>query len=257
MHKAWCNTSKTIDDRVDALVAEIELSEIPALLTAREGGGGSPGPSGAIKRLGLPEYDWGVNCIHGVQTTCINNTRGDLVCPTSFPNPNALGAGFNSSMWREMGKIIGYELRALWINGATEASSWSGQPHAGLDCWSPNINIARDPRWGRNQEVPSEDPYVNGVFGMQYTRGLQRNDAIDAARVQAIVTMKHWDAYTLEDSDGFTRHDFDAKVDNYTLADTFLPAWRASIVDGGAKVSCRLCTVTFHANLAHSLTRSP
>lgn len=231
----WCDTSKTIDDRVDALIAEIDLSEIPALLTAREGGGGSPGPSGAIARLGLPEYDWGVNCIHGVQTTCINNTKGQLVCPTSFPNPNSLGAGFNSSMWKEMGRIIGYELRALWINGATEASSWSGKPHAGLDCWSPNINIARDPRWGRNQEVPSEDPYMNGVFGVQYTQGLQRNDAVDAKRVQAIVTMKHWDAYTLEDADGFTRHNFDAKINNYTLADTFLPAWRASIVEGDAK----------------------
>ena len=85
--------------------------------------------------------------------------------------------------------------------------------------------------------MPSEDPYVNGVFGTEYTRGLQRNDAVDAARVQAIVTMKHWDAYTLEDADGFTRHNFSAAIDNYTLADTFLPAWRASIVDGGAKAS--------------------
>ena len=113
------------------------------------------------------------------------------MCPTSFPNPNALGATFNASMWKEMGplfghhtfwktsvglvphmpidiesifscfycddlgSIIGVELRSLWLQGATEASTWSGQPHAGLDCWSPNVNIARDPRWGRNQEVLS------------------------------------------------------------------------------------------------------
>ena len=89
----------------------------------------------------------GVNCIHGVQTTCGTNDAGEPMCPTSFPNPNALGASFNESAWKEMGHIIGVELRSLWLHGATEASSWSGKPHAGLDCWSPNVNINRDPRW--------------------------------------------------------------------------------------------------------------
>ena len=75
------------------------------------------------------------------------------MCPTSFPNPNALGATLNKSLWHSMGSIIGTELRSLWLQGVTEASAWSGRPHAGLDCWSPNVNINRDPRWGRNQEV--------------------------------------------------------------------------------------------------------
>ena len=66
------------------------------------------------------------------------------MCPTSFPNPNALGATFNKSMWRAMGAVIGTELRSLWLQGVTEAGSWSGRPHAGLDCWSPNININRE-----------------------------------------------------------------------------------------------------------------
>ena len=64
------------------------------------------------------------------------------MCPTSFPNPNALGASFNKSAWKEMGQIIGRELRSLWLQGETEASSWSGRPHAGLDCWSPNVNVS-------------------------------------------------------------------------------------------------------------------
>eukprot|EP00316_Scyphosphaera_apsteinii_P008097 CAMPEP_0119344274 /NCGR_PEP_ID=MMETSP1333-20130426/106888_1 /TAXON_ID=418940 /ORGANISM="Scyphosphaera apsteinii, Strain RCC1455" /LENGTH=841 /DNA_ID=CAMNT_0007356709 /DNA_START=446 /DNA_END=2971 /DNA_ORIENTATION=+ len=233
--KAWCDVTLSIDERVESLIDAISLDEIPPLLTAREGGGGSPGPSGAIPRLNLPEYDWGVNCIHGVQTNCIHNSSGAVSCPTSFPNPNALGAGFNSSMWHEMGRIIGWELRSLWLHGATEAGTWSGRPHAGLDCWSPNINIARDPRWGRNQEVPSEDPTLNGVFGAMYTQGLQRNMGVDPKRLQAVVTLKHWDAYTLEDADGFTRHNFDAQVDAYTLSDTYLPAWHTSVVEGGAR----------------------
>lgn len=229
----FCDVTKPIDERVDDLISRIEMDEIPPLLTAREGGGDSPGPPGNISRIGLPEYDWGVNCIHGVQTTCTTGTDGSPRCPTSFPNPNALGATFNASMWKEMGSIIGRELRALWVTGATEASSWSGKPHAGLDCWSPNININRDPRWGRNQEVPSEDPYINGVFGTSYTVGLQ--NGTDPRYLQAVVTLKHWDAYSLEDSDGFTRHSFNAVVDNYTLADTFLPAFKMTVVEGGAK----------------------
>jgi hypothetical protein len=91
-------------------------------------------------------YDWGVNCIHGVQTTCAVDDAGVTHCPTSFPNPVSLGAAWNASMYHEMGAIIGTELRALWLDGETEASPWSGKPHAGLDCWSPNINLNRDPR---------------------------------------------------------------------------------------------------------------
>jgi hypothetical protein len=157
-HFPFCNTSLSISDRVDNLISLLKDDEIPALLTAREGGGGSPGPPGNVSRIGLPEYDWGVNCIHGVQTTCGTNDAGEPMCPTSFPNPNALGASWNKSAYREMGHIIGVELRSLWLHGATEASSWSGKPHAGLDCWSPNVNINRDPRWGRNQEVHNTLP---------------------------------------------------------------------------------------------------
>lgn len=182
----YCDTSKSVNERVDALIALIHDDEIAPLLTAREGGGGSPGPSGAIDRLGLPEYDWGVNCIHGVQTTCGTGSDGQPRCATSFPNPVSLGSSWNTSMYREIGHIIGVELRSLWLHGATEASSWSGKPHAGLDCWSPNININRDPRWGRNQEVTSEDPYANGVFGREYTIGLQKGE--DDKFLQAVVT---------------------------------------------------------------------
>lgn len=227
----FCNASLPLEMRVDDLISRLRPHEIPPLLTAREGGGRSPGPPGNISRLGLPEYDWGVNCVHGVQTTC-GRVGGAVRCPTSFPNPNALGAAFNGSLWRAIGTAIGVELRSLWLQGATEADPWSGRPHAGLDCWSPNINVARDPRWGRNQEVPSEDPYVNGRFGEEYTRGLQRGE--DPRFLQAIVTLKHWDAYSLEGSDGFTRHNFNARVSKYSLASTYLPAFRRAVVEGGA-----------------------
>ena len=84
-----------------------------------------------------------------MQSTCKGET-----CATSFPNPNSLGASWNMTNVRVMGGYIGREARALWLAGATETRAWSGRALIGLDCWSPNININRDPRWGRNQEVP-------------------------------------------------------------------------------------------------------
>jgi len=232
----FCEVTKSTEDRVEDLISRLNDDEIPALLTARQGSGGSPGPPGNISRLGLPEYDWGVNCLHGVQTSCVKTVGGDVKCPTSFPNPVNFGATWNDSHSFVMGQVIADELRALWLAGATEYSSWSGRPHAGLDCWSPNINIARDPRWGRNQEVPSEDPLINGRFGSGYTQGLQGGSEVasDEKYVKAVVTLKHWDAYGLEDSDGFTRHNVDAKVSNYTLQDTFWPAWKQSVQEGKA-----------------------
>ena len=102
-HFPFCNVSLSIEQRVENLISLLKDDEIPPLLTAREGGGGSPGPPGNVSRIGLPEYDWGVNCIHGVQTTCGTNTNGTMVCPSSFPNPNALGASFNRSMFLNIG----------------------------------------------------------------------------------------------------------------------------------------------------------
>jgi beta-D-xylosidase 4 len=142
---------------------------------------------------------------------------------------------WNTSLFYQLGAVIGIETRALWLAGAVEASAGSGRPHIGLDAWSPNININRDPRWGRNVEVPSEDPLVNGLFGQLYTQGIQVNDALDPTYLQAVVTLKHWDAYSLEDSDGFTRHNFNAVVSSYALADTFFPAFKRAVVQGGAK----------------------
>jgi beta-glucosidase-like glycosyl hydrolase len=100
----------------------------------------TPGNSKAIDRLSLPSFDWGLNCLHGVQSTCPGTS-----CPTSFPNPVSFGATFNMTNARAMGAIMGRELRALWSLGAQEEGSFGGGGVAGLDCWSPNININRDP----------------------------------------------------------------------------------------------------------------
>eukprot|EP00123_Amoebidium_parasiticum_P014893 comp22688_c0_seq2/m.35130 comp22688_c0_seq2/g.35130 ORF comp22688_c0_seq2/g.35130 comp22688_c0_seq2/m.35130 type:complete len:436 (-) comp22688_c0_seq2:9-1316(-) len=218
----FCNVSLPMDTRIKDLISRLTLEEKPPMLIARQS------PKGDVPRLGIPEYNWGTNCIHGVQSRC--GTR----CPTSFPNPNALGASFNDSAWLEMGNFIGIELRALWLEGVGEHRQ-ENLPHLGLDCWSPNININRDPRWGRANEVPSEDPYVNGMFGVAYTKGLQEGP--DKRYLLAVSTVKHWDAYSLEGWPGtnLSRMSFNAIVSNYDYQDSYFPAFKMSVQQGNAK----------------------
>eukprot|EP01060_Flectonema_neradi_P008820 TRINITY_DN1630_c0_g1_i6.p1 TRINITY_DN1630_c0_g1~~TRINITY_DN1630_c0_g1_i6.p1 ORF type:complete len:796 (+),score=128.86 TRINITY_DN1630_c0_g1_i6:31-2388(+) len=231
-HFKFCDTTLSKEQRLDDLLSQITPDEIIPFLTARIGQDSMRYNN--ITRLGVPHYDWGLNCIHGVQSSCVNDTKtGKTYCPTYFPDPVNLGASFNRSMWRTMGEMIGVEARAFWLAGAVEPSPNTGRPHIGLDCWSPNININHDPRWGRNQEVASEDPFVNGLFGSMYTKG-QQESKVESRFLQGITTLKHWDAYTLEDSDGYSRHNFSAVLDNPTISDTFFPAWKESIVNGKA-----------------------
>lgn len=108
----FCNLSLSTQARVNDLIGRLSLAEKAAMLTARQS------PGGDVPRLGVPEYDWGTNCIHGVQSRCTQPlTKGDATtirCPTSFPNPIGLGGSFNRSLWRQMASVIGLELRALW-----------------------------------------------------------------------------------------------------------------------------------------------
>ena len=222
----FCNMSLSLSDRVDDLIDRLTLEEKPFLLTARES------PRGNISRLGIPEYDWGANCMHGVQSRCTKEGR----CATSFPNPNALGATFNSSLWHDIGHIIGLELRALWLQNVGENHD-SNLPHLGLDCWSPNIGIVRDPRWGRALESPGEDPHINSVYGIQYTRGLQNNSHLDGRYLQACSTLKHFVANSLEGIDHVlepTRHSVNAIISLYDLASTYLIPFRNTVEKAGA-----------------------
>eukprot|EP00054_Salpingoeca_dolichothecata_P025258 m.174997 g.174997 ORF g.174997 m.174997 type:complete len:788 (+) comp25291_c0_seq2:67-2430(+) len=219
----FCNTSLSLDDRIESLIGLLEPDEKTYLLVARES------PKGNISRLGLPEYDWGANCIHGVQSRC------GTECPTSFPCPNGLGSTFNRTAWKNMGRIIGIELRSLWLQNVGENHA-SNLPHLGLDCWSPNVNLVRSPRWGRNMETPGSDPLINGLFGAAYSEGLQNGP--DDRYVLGVPTLKHFVANSLEGTWGpfhnITRHTDDAQISSFDLASTFYPAFRTSIEKGGA-----------------------
>ena len=285
----FCDPTLPLDERLDDLISRLTLEEKPWLLTARVS------PYGNLSRLGIPEYNWGANCVHGVQSKCIpppppgsqddgkittgnnNSTNNNSSrCATSFPNPNTLGSSFNKTSWKEMGRVMGIELRSLWLLGITEYSIHA--PHAqythlGLDCWSPNINIVRDPRWGRNMESPSEDPFVAGVFGTQITLGLQGNITTseegqqhirttttttaaaaaantrrihDSRYLQAVSTIKHFTANSIEGQwwteDGrwvphkgnISRHNVNTVVSLYDMTTSYLPAFKRAVQQGGA-----------------------
>uniref|UniRef100_A0A0G4IEP3 Fibronectin type III-like domain-containing protein n=1 Tax=Chromera velia CCMP2878 TaxID=1169474 RepID=A0A0G4IEP3_9ALVE len=215
----FCDVSLPLEIRVDDLIGRLSLSEKALMLTARES------PKGDVPRLDVPEYDWGLNCVHGVQSRCGTN------CPTSFPAPVNQGASFNSDLWRDMAGVIGREARALWLEGVGENHE-DNLPHIGLNCWSPNININRDPRWGRNMEVASECPHLNGLYGAIYSRALQEGE--DPRYLQVAVTLKHWAAYSLDKWKDFKRETFDANVTRHDLADTYFPAFKRSVREGKA-----------------------
>eukprot|EP01064_Diplonema_japonicum_P009910 TRINITY_DN17324_c0_g1_i1.p1 TRINITY_DN17324_c0_g1~~TRINITY_DN17324_c0_g1_i1.p1 ORF type:complete len:807 (+),score=213.88 TRINITY_DN17324_c0_g1_i1:31-2421(+) len=210
----FCDTKLSLDARLNDLVSRVQLSESGFQLTARE--------SPAIDRLGLPSYYWGTNAIHGVQdVTCVGN-----LCPTAFPSPVSMASAFNTSIVKDMGQVIGTELRAYF----------NSQNHNSLNTWSPTININRDPRWGRNVESPGEDPLVCGSFGSAYLEGLQYGE--DDTIMKATVTIKHWVAYSVENFNGVTRHNFDANVSAYDFTNTYLPAFSQVIGNGAKGVMC-------------------
>ena len=208
----FCDTTLSLEERVEDLVSRINVSDFASQLTARQ--------SDALEELGVPSYYWGTNAIHGLQNlNCLDNGQ----CPTSFPAPCALGATFNFSLVEEMGVVMGRELRAYY----------NARVHNSLDTWSPTININRDPRWGRNVESPSEDPMIAGGYGAAYTRGLQQLSN-DTDLVQTVVTLKHWLAYSIENYKNVTRYNVDVQVSAFDLASTYLVAWEKLIRETGA-----------------------
>eukprot|EP00937_MAST-01D_sp_MAST-1D-sp2_P001941 g1941.t1 len=227
-HFPFCNVSLPVDARVHDLVGRIDDKLKPNLLTARYRPPGSKLAIGQpLEDLGVPGYYFGSNCIH---SSMFSNCTADGRCSTSFPSGPSWAATFDRELMREMAAVVGREERAgfnaKWVD--------NGHNGAGLDCWGPVINMNRDPRWGRNGEGGAEDPYLMQQVGVQWTRGLQEN-ADDPRYVQIAVTLKHFDANSLESSDGFSRHTVDANISKHALADFYWPAFKGAIRDAGAK----------------------
>jgi beta-glucosidase len=176
----------------------------------------------AIPRLGVPAYNWWNEALHGV-------AQGRA---TVFPQAIGLAATWDIDLMYRVADIISTEARAKYNDalvhpGETTTAILPGRT-AGLTYWSPNINIFRDPRWGRGQETYGEDPYLTGRMGVAFVTGMQGNDP---HYLKVISTPKHFAVHSGPEPQ---RHVFDAKVSEYDLVNTYLAAFRATVIEGKA-----------------------
>ena len=171
----------------------------------------------AIPRLGIPAYNWWTESLHGAI---------GAVPTTNFPEPIGLGATFDAPLIHDVAGTISQEVRALHTLG--RETGHLGKIGTGLDTWSPNINIFRDPRWGRGQETYGEDPFLTAHMGVAFVTGMQGpNPELPAV----ISTPKHFAVHSGPES---TRHVANVFISQHDLEDTYLPAFRAAIVEGKA-----------------------
>src|SRR5262252_11245662 len=170
----------------------------------------------AIPRLKVPAYDWWSESLHGV---AVNGT-------TEFPEPIGLASTFDASAIHNMAVAIGTEGR---IKHAQDVRAGHSDIFEGLDFWAPNINIFRDPRWGRGQETYGEDPYLTGRMGVAFVTGMQGDDP---KFFKVVSTPKH---YAVHSGPEPTRHTIDIQVSKHDMEDTYLPAFRATVTQAKAE----------------------
>jgi beta-glucosidase len=194
------------EEKIKALIAQMTLEEKVSQLTYT---------SPAIPRLGIPEYNWWNECLHGV-------ARAGLA--TVFPQAIALAAIFDEGFTTQVASAISDEARAKYNEGIKQGNR--GQ-YWGLTFWTPNINIFRDPRWGRGQETYGEDPYLTSRIGLAFMQGLQGDDP--AHRLKVAACAKHFAVHSGPENQ---RHTFDAQVSKKDLFETYLPAFKALVENG-------------------------
>ncbi|MDR7296267.1 beta-glucosidase [Pelomonas aquatica] len=192
-----------------ALVAQMTLAEKASQLQHE---------SPAIPRLQVPAYNWWSEGLHGV-------ARADIA--TVFPQAIGLAATWDTPLAKRVGDVVSTEFRAKFLN--TVGADGSSGIYRGLTVWSPNVNIFRDPRWGRGQETFGEDPLLTSRMGVAFIQGLQGPDA-NQPRVSAAV--KHLAVHSGPEAD---RHKEDVHVSPRDLVDTYLPAFHAAVTEGRAE----------------------
>jgi len=204
----YLNPSRPINERVDDLVGRMTLPEKASQLVNQ---------ARAIPRLQVPAYDWWSEALHGV---------ANAGTATVFPEPIGLAATFDVPLIHEMAVVISTEARAKH-NQAVRAGRRDIME--GLDFWSPNINIVRDPRWGRGQETYGEDPFLTGRMGVAFVTGMQGDDP---KYFRVISTPKHFAVHSGPEP---SRHMINVKVSKHDMEDTYLPAFRAAVTEGKAE----------------------
>lgn len=198
------NTSLSFEARVNDLVSRLTLEEkVAQMLNAAP----------AIERLGIPAYEWWNEVLHGVARTPYK--------VTVFPQAIAMAATFDTEALKLMADYAATEGRAVYNKAIAQGKA--GNRYVGLTYWTPNINIFRDPRWGRGQETYGEDPFLTAMMGKAFVNGLQGDDP---KYLKAAACAKH---YAVHSGPEPLRHNFNVAPSNYDLWNTYLPAFKELI----------------------------
>ncbi|MDE3201932.1 MAG: glycoside hydrolase family 3 C-terminal domain-containing protein [Acidobacteriota bacterium] len=200
-----------------SLPPQVRAADLVSRMTLEEKASQLVNQARAIPRLDIPRYDWWSEALHGVATQGI----------TEFPEPIGLGATFDSPTIHKMAVAISIEARIKHDMFVKENGGYS-KIFQGLDFWAPNVNIFRDPRWGRGQETYGEDPYLTSRMGVAFVKGMQGDDS---RYYRVIATPKHFNVHSGPEP---TRHKANVDVSLHDELDTYLPAFRATVVDGKA-----------------------
>ncbi len=208
----YLNPKLPLEKRVDDLVSRMTLEEkVSQMMNAAP----------AIPRLGIPRYDWWNEALHGVAFSGV---------ATVFPQAIGLGATFDPPLVNRVATVISDEARAKYHEAQRRGNY---DRFYGLTFWSPNINIFRDPRWGRGQETYGEDPYLTSRLGVAFVKGLQGDDP---KYLKVVATPKHYAVHSGPEPE---RHRFDAAASERDMRETYWPAFRATVMEArAASVMC-------------------
>ena len=211
----FCNPKLSPEKRATDLVSRLSVEELIKQTSTI---------APAISRLGINAYNWRSNCLHGWDKGGGPDWLGYTW--TVFPAPIGLGASFDRDLLLKIGEVTSTEGRALH-NVVMAHYNGSSQEASGLNCFSPNVNLLRDPRWGRALETFGEDPYLISLLGLAYTRGLQEGS--DPKYVKVAACAKHYAVHSGPDQ---LRKSFVADPTIHDLYDTYLPAFKTQIIAG-------------------------
>ena len=209
----FLNPEKTVEERAENIVSLLTLEE-----KVKQMMNNAP----AVERLGIPAYNWWNECLHGVARSPYR--------VTSFPQAIGMAATWDTSSLLQMAQYASDEGRAIYNDASSKGKTGI---YLGLTFWSPNVNIFRDPRWGRGQETYGEDPYLTSQLGMAFVRGLEGDHP---RYLKTSACAKH---YAVHSGPEWNRSTFNAEVSDQDLWDTYLPAFKKLVVD--AKVSGVMC----------------
>jgi len=223
------NYKLPVKQRVNDLISRLTLEEKVAQMMNH---------APAIDRLGIPAYDWWNEVLHGVARTPYR--------VTVFPQAIGMAATWDTTSFYKMADYAALEGRAVYNKAVQQGRA--GERYLGLTYWTPNINIFRDPRWGRGQETYGEDPYLTATLASSFVRGLQGNDP---KYLKAAACAKH---YAVHSGPEPSRHVDNFNPSTYDLWDTYLPAFKELIVNANvAGVMCAYNAVNTQPCCANDL----